>query len=121
MNPTTLAESIKVLEMTHAIKISNIDEILEKLFNHIEQLVEKEKRGTAETRAARDEEELKRSAGKIQALQDKLAAIEAEEAARRENKDEYLPAPVKLKLEAATLRRRITGMQKHGGYYSEYC
>ena len=104
-----------------AITISNIDEILEKLFKHIELMIAKEKQGTPETRAARDEEEVKRSAGKIQALQDKLDGIEAEERARRENKDEYLPAPIKLELEAASLRRRIAGMTKHGSYYSEYC
>jgi hypothetical protein len=107
--------------MNSAITISNIDEILEKLFKHIELTVAKEKHGTAETQTARDEEERKRSAGKIQALQDKLEGIEAEAEARRENKDEYLPAPIKLKLEAATLRRRIDGMTKHGAYYSEYC
>ena len=104
-----------------AITISNIDEILEKMFKHIELMVAKDKQGTTETRAARDEEDVKRSAGKIQALQDKLEGIEAEEMARRKNKNEYLPAPIKLELEAATLRRRIDGMTKHGAYYSEYC
>jgi hypothetical protein len=107
--------------MNSAITISNIDEILEKLFKHIELTVAKEKVWNQETQATRNEEEGKRSAGKIQALQDKLEGIEAEEEARKENKDEYLPAPVKLKLEAATLRRRIDGMKKHGSYYSEYC
>lgn len=107
--------------MNSAITISNFEEILEKLFKHIELTIAKEKQGTAETRAAQHEEEAQRSAGKIQALQDKLDGIEAEEKERRKNKDEYLPAPIKLKLEAASLRRRIDGMKKHGSYYSEYC
>ena len=96
----------------------NADEMLEKLFSHIESLVKKEKQ---EYSTDTESSAAKQVAGKLQAYADKLEGIKEEIAAREAGEEsKYLSEPVRLKLEAATLRRKIAGLKTHGQYYSEY-